>query len=103
MSTNLVLLIIAAVLSLPGGLFMAYIMSLAKARWAALLGGIVGAAVIAAGVYFFVTTGNLSIDGLSYFLGAFFACSMGVFMGALIANFLLGSDRRRSSVSGLEI
>jgi hypothetical protein len=87
---NLVLVIIAAVLALPGGLFMAELMSQARARWAALLGGIVGAAVIAGAIYFFVTAARLSLDGLSYFLGSFFACSMGIFAGALLANFLIG-------------
>jgi len=103
MSQNLMLLIIAAVLSLPGGLFMAYIMSMARARWAALLGGVIGAAVIGAGVYFFVETGHVSIDGLSYFLGSFFACSMGVFAGALVANFLVGSGSGSTGLTSQEV
>jgi hypothetical protein len=92
--SNLILVIIAAVLSLPGGLFMAELMSQARARWAALIGGIIGAAVIAAGIYFFVSTTRPSLDGLSYFLGSFFSCSMGVFAGALLANFLVGLGSR---------
>jgi len=92
--SNLILVIIAAILSLPGGLFMAELMSQARARWAALIGGIIGAAVVAAGIYFFVSITHPSLDGLSYFLGSFFACSMGVFAGALLANFLVGLGSR---------
>ena len=37
----------------------------------------------------------MNIDGLSYTIGCFFACSMGVFTGALLANWLVGLGRRR--------
>ncbi len=94
MDSNLILVIIAAVLSLPGGLFMAGLMSPARARWAALLGGLIGAVVVGAGIYFFVTSAHPSLDGLSYFLGSLFACSMGVLAGALVANFLVGLGSR---------
>ena len=99
MNLNLVLLIIATVLSLPGGLFMAFFMSEPRAKALSLLGGIIGAFVVAAGIYFFVTQDKVSIDGLSYGLGAFFAASMGVFAGALLVNFLVGVASRGSDLS----
>jgi hypothetical protein len=102
MDTNLILLIIAAVLSLPGGLFMASIMSEARARLLALFGGVVGAAAVAAAIYLYLQRAHPSIDGLSYTLGAFFACSMGVFAGALLANFLVGLTRRGPDLSSQE-
>ncbi len=102
MNFNLVLLIIATVLALPGGLFMSFLMSEPRAKWLSLLGGILGALIVAAGIYFFVTQANISIDGLSYALGTFFAASMGVFAGALLINFLVGLASRGSDVSAQE-
>lgn len=96
------LLIIAAVLSLPGGLFMAAIMTQARARLLALLGGVIGAVAVAAAIYGYVQVTKPSIDGLSYAVGAFFACSMGVFAGALLVNFLVGLARRRPDVTAAE-
>jgi hypothetical protein len=92
--TNLIFVIVAAILALPGGLFMSALMSQARARMLALLGGVIGDLVVAAGIYFFITTVHPSIDGLSFFLGSFFACSMGVFAGALLVNFLVGLGNR---------
>ena len=90
MTTEVILLIIGIVLSLPGGLFVAFLTSMARAKWAALLGGIIGAVVVGLAVLYFVNTANVGIDGLSYFYGVFFACSVGVFLGALLVNFLVG-------------
>lgn len=90
MTTEVILLIIGIILALPGGLFVAFLMSQARARWAAILGGIIGAVVVGLAILFYVNTANVSIDGLSYFYGIFFACSVGVFLGALIVNFLVG-------------
>ena len=89
-TTEVILLIIGIVLSLPGGLFVAFLTSMARAKWAALLGGIIGAVVVGLAVLYFVNTANVGIDGLSYFYGVFFACSVGVFLGALLVNFLVG-------------
>lgn len=102
MDLNLVLLIIATVLSLPGGLFMSFLMSEPRAKWLSLLGGVIGAFVVAAGIYFFVTQAKVSVDGLSYALGTFFATSMGVFGGALLVNFLVGIASRGSDVASQE-
>ena len=102
MNSNLVLLIIATVLSLPGGLFMSFLMSEPRAKWLSLLGGILGAVVVAAGIYFFITQANISVDALSYGLGCFFATSIGVFTGALLVNFLVGLSMRGSDVSTQE-
>lgn len=89
-STEVILLIIGVVLSLPGGLFVAGLSSMARAKWAALLGGIIGAVVVSLGILYFVKVLPVSIDPLSYFFGIFFASSVGVFLGALLVNFLVG-------------
>jgi len=89
-TTEVILLIIGIILALPGGLFVAFLMSQARARWAAILGGIIGAVIVGLAILYFVYTANVGIDGLSYFYGVFFACSIGVFLGALIVNFLVG-------------
>lgn len=97
MSTEVILLIIGVVLSLPVGLFAASLSSMARAKWAALFGGLIGAAVVALAILYYVNTANVSIDGLSYFYGVFFASSVGVFLGALVVNFLVGLASRGSS------
>ncbi|HEX6820228.1 MAG TPA: hypothetical protein VF120_17765 [Ktedonobacterales bacterium] len=99
MTQKLVLLIVVAVLSLPGGLFMAALMSEPRARFASMLGGIIGAAAVGAGIFYFITKAHVYIDMLSYGLGSFFACSMGVFAGALIANWAVGLGNRGPATS----
>jgi hypothetical protein len=96
------LMIIALVLALPVGLALSALMSTARARWLALLAGIVGDLVVAVAIYAYVTIGNVKIDALTYFLGSLFACIMGVMTFALIANFLVGLFGRRPEVSSLE-
>jgi hypothetical protein len=49
-----------------------------------------------------VNATNMGIDGLSYFFGVFFAASVGVMLGALVANFLVGLVSRSSSESAIE-
>jgi hypothetical protein len=98
-STQVILSIIAVVLSLPGGLFVAGLSSMARAKWAALFGGIVGAVVTALAILYFVDKSNVGIEGLSFFYGVFFGCSIGVFLGALLVNFLVGLISRGSSDS----
>lgn len=93
-TTEVILLIIGIVLALPGGLFVAGLMSMARAKWAALFGALIGAVVIGLAVLYYVNTANVGIDGLSYFYGVFFACSVGAFLGALIVNFLVGLASR---------
>lgn len=94
MPSNLILLIVVAVLSLPGGMAIAFLMSEPRAKWLSLLGAIIGAAAIGAAIYYYLTTARPSIDLLSYALGSFFACSMGAFAGALLVNFLVGLSAR---------
>lgn len=98
MDTNLILLIVAAVLALPGGLFVAAVITQPRGRALSLLGGVVGDVAVAAGIYAYVQATKLGIDGLSYTLGSFFACSIGVFAGALVVNFALGLGRRTPEV-----
>jgi hypothetical protein len=100
--STLILLGIAVVLALPGGLFVAYLMSLPRARLLSMLGGIIGDGVIALGILYFVVATNPSLDGLSFFLGSFFGCSVGVAIGALLANFVVAQGSRGPDVSSLE-
>ncbi len=103
MDLTLTLLIIAAVLALPGGLFVTYIVSEPRARAVAVLGGIVGDLFVAGGIYYFIAAAHVTIDALSFWLGAFFACSMGVLGGALLANFLVSlSSRSRTPAASHE-
>jgi hypothetical protein len=101
---NTILLIIAMALALPGGLFVAYMLSLPRGRFLALVGGIIGDVVVAAGIFAFaiLPSNAPSLDALSFFVGSFFACSTGVAIGALLADFLLGLRRRGPDVSSLE-
>lgn len=96
-------IIVAAVLALPMGLFVASLVSQARARWLAIPAGIAGDVVVAIAVYFYVTNTNFIVDGLDYFIGAFFACSMGVLAGALLANFLVALGSRRPEVGSAEM
>ncbi len=102
MSTEVILSIIAVILSLPGGLFVAGLSSMARAKWAALFGGIIGGVLVTLAILFWVNAANIGIDGLSYFYGAFFASSVGVLLGALVVNFLVGLVSRRSTESAIE-
>lgn len=102
MDFNTILLIIAVILALPGGLFVAWLLSVPRARFLALLGGIVGDVVVALAIYTFIQMANPSLDALSYWVGAFFACSTGVALGALLADWLVGLVRRGPDVSSLE-
>lgn len=95
-------IILAAILALPMGLFIAALVSLARARWLAIPAGIIGDVAVAIAVYFYVVNTKFIVDGLDYFLGALFACSMGVLAGALLANFLVSLGGRRPEVRGAE-
>ena len=99
---TLIWLAIAAVLSLPGGLFLSFAMSQPRARLLSLLGGVVGAVLVAAAIYGYITAAKVRVDALSYFLGAFFACSMGVLAGALVVNFLVGLAARGPRLTSSE-
>lgn len=101
MSLNLVLLLIAAVLTLPGGLFAAYLISQPRTRLLGLLGGIIGDAAVAVALALYIQAAHVTVDAVSWFLGAFLACSIGVFCGALLVNFLTGAGRS-ASVNSLE-
>lgn len=91
------LLIVAAALALPAGLFITYLLSDPRARWAAFIGALIGDGLTGLGLYYFVLAGKVGIDGLSYWFGLFFGCSIGVMVGALIANFLVAQVRGNSS------
>ena len=63
---------------------------------------LLGAAITAIALQFFVRVGNVTIDAVSWFLGAFLACSMGVAVGALLVNFFMGAGRG-SDMNTLEL
>ena len=87
------ILIIAAVLSLPGGLFVAWLISPPRGRFLGLLGGLLGAGITAFSLWYFVTQLNITLDAVSWFLGVFLACSVGVTVGALLMGFFFGGGR----------
>lgn len=89
----LVYLIIGAVLSLPVGLFVAFLISRPGLRILGILGGLIGAALTAVGLVFFTTQANIMIDAVSWFFGVFLSCSIGVVIGALLVGFLFGGGR----------
>lgn len=100
MKPELVLLIVVAVLALPGALFVAFVMSEPRAKLLSLGGAIIGDAAIGAAIWYYIITAQPSLDLLSYGLGAFFACSAGAFTGALLINFLVGlASRPQESAS----
>ncbi len=102
MSLSTILLIIAAFISLPGGLFAASLMSQPRTRWLGLVGGVLGAVITAIALQFFVHAAGVTIDAVSWFIGAFLACSMGVAVGALLVNFFTSSGRG-SDMTTLEL
>lgn len=93
MSLSDILLIAAAVLSLPGGLFAASLMSQPRTRWLSLIGGVIGAALMAIALDYFIHTTRVTIDAVSWFLGAWLACSMAVAVAALLVGFFTGANR----------
>ncbi len=102
MPLDLLILIIAAVLSLPGGLFVAWLVSRPGFHFLGLLGGLIGAALTAFGLWYFVKQSDITIDAVSWFFGSFLACSMGIALGALLVGFLFGRGRG-SDVSAQEL
>ena len=102
MDINSILLIVALVLSLPGSLFIGYRLSARRARFASLVMSLIFAVATAGCIYLYIHNTTVSIDGLSFFLGSFFGCSVGAFLGALLANFAFGAGGRSSDVSSAE-
>jgi apolipoprotein N-acyltransferase len=100
---HLTLIIIAAILSLPAGLLVAFQVSLPRSRFLAMIGGVIGAAVVGFAIYWAVEAAGISIDALTYFLGGLFACSAGVIIGAVLANFLLDVITGASDASSQEL
>lgn len=94
MSLSVILLIIAAVLSLPGGLFVASLISQPRTRWLALVGAVILVALTAAALEYFTFAAHVTIDAVSWFYAAFLACSLGAGIGALLVDFITGRGRR---------
>jgi hypothetical protein len=101
MSLNMIILIAAAVLSLPMGLFVAFLVSRPGLRILGQLGGLIGCALTAYGLWYFVNQTGITIDAVSWFFGVFLACSMGVALGALLVGFLFGGGRSDFSAAEL--
>lgn len=93
MSLSTIILVIAGILSLPVGLFVAYFVSRPGLRILGVLGGLIGAGLAALGLELFRANVNLTIEAVSWFFGAFFACSIGVVVGALLVGFIFGGGR----------
>jgi hypothetical protein len=91
MQLSIIILIVAFVLSLPAGLFVAFLVSQPRVRFLGLLGGLVGGVLTALGLWYFVQQTHTTIDAVSWSLGVFLACSMGVGVGALLVGFLFGT------------
>lgn len=102
MTLTIFLLIVAAVFSLPIGLFSAYLLSTPRARALAILGGLIGDAVVAGGIFYYISAAHIWVDALSYWFGALFACSVGVMAGALVTNFLVSISSRPTTTSSNE-
>jgi hypothetical protein len=102
METFTIIGLIALILSLPGSLFLAFKVSARRARLLSLLLGLVGALVVAGAIYLYIHNVTISLDGISFFLGTFFACSVGTFTGALLANFAVGAGERTSDIPSTE-
>jgi hypothetical protein len=97
MDSKLVIAIIAFIFGLPTGMLGAALMSPRRGRLLQFFGALVGAVATGAGVFAYATT--ITVDGLSYGLGAFLAIATGAIVGALTADFLLSSrDRRPGNV-----
>jgi hypothetical protein len=92
---ELVVAIIALIFGLPTGLICFALMAARRGRFLQLLGALVGAVGVAAGAY--AISRLITVDMLSYGLGAYFAIATGAVAGGLAVNFLLSLGRRRSA------
>ncbi|HKB47154.1 MAG TPA: hypothetical protein VKC57_05620 [Ktedonobacterales bacterium] len=97
MDSKLVIAIIAFIFGLPTGMLSAALMSPRRGRFLQFLGALVGAVATGTGVFAYATT--ITVDGLSYGLGAYLAIATGAIVGALTADFLVSlRDRRPGNV-----
>lgn len=101
MSLSMIILVVGAILSLPAGLFVAFLVSRPGLRILGLLGGLVGGALTAFGLWYYMGATHTVVDAVSWFFGAFLACSMGVGLGALLITFFFGGGRSDISAADL--
>jgi Na+/proline symporter len=95
---QLLLAIIAFIAAVLVGIPLGGAMSERRLRIPGALGGLVGAALTAAGVFALST--KIVLDPLSYALGSFLVSTTGAIIGTLVVNFLFSlRDRRPSGVS----
>lgn len=93
MTLNIILLVVAALIALPIGLFVAALISQPDTRRYGLLGGVIALVLTVIVLEYFVHASNVMIDAVSWFLGTLMACVMGVAVGALVVDFLVNFRR----------
>lgn len=94
MDPKLVVAIIALIFGLPTGLICAALMAPRRGRFLQFLGALVGSVGAGAAVYAYAS--SISVDMLSYGIGAYLAIATGAVIGGLGVNFLLSLAGRRS-------
>jgi cytochrome c oxidase assembly factor CtaG len=92
--SKLVVAIVALILGLPTGLISAALLAPRRGRFLQFLGALVAAVVAGAASYAYATT--ISVDLLSYGVGAYLVIATGAVMGGLGVSFLLSLGGRRS-------
>lgn len=93
MSLSTILLILGALVALPGGLFVASLISQPRSRWLALIGAVIVWALTACALQYYIHANAVGIDAFTWFLAAFLACSLGAGIGALLVGFFTGGSR----------
>jgi hypothetical protein len=93
-TSEIVVGIIALIFGVPTGLACAYLMAPRRGRFLQFLGALVGAVALGIAVYAYAST--ITLDLLSYGIGAFLAITTGAIIGGLTVNFLLSLRGRRS-------
>jgi hypothetical protein len=101
MDSKLIIAIIAFIFGLPAGMIGVALMAPARGRFFQFLGALVGAVAAGAGVFAYATT--ITVDNLSYAVGAFLAIVTGAIIGGLVVNFLLSLRGRRRDRVQVEI
>lgn len=87
--------VIGGVVALPIGLFLAFIVSPVNMRGWAVFGGLLGAALAATGLYYYVDLAHIPIDGVSYVVAALLVATTGCIVGSLLLNGMFGRDERK--------
>jgi hypothetical protein len=92
--SKLVVAIVALILGLPTGLICAALMAPRRGRFLQFLGALFGGVATGVGAYIYAS--SITVDLLSYGIGAFLGIATGAVVGDLCVNFLLSLRGRRS-------